>query len=226
MPATSRRHHEPGGRRGGALGRRCPGARQQRRRRHAQAVHGADARRVDADGQRQLQRPVRRHACRAAADDRAAVGHIVIIGSISGRSAFVGGTCYAATKHAAMAFSESLMLELRDSGVKVSVVNPGSVATNFSERSDKSWMLTAEDVAEAVAFMRHHAAGRPHPSGGDPDVDRPRRSMTEQMYGMHERLVRRRTSTVAFPPVTRLFSHVSGSRSAARRSRPISVCGS
>ena len=80
-------------------------------------------------------------------------GHIVIIGSISGRSAYVGGTCYAATKHAVMAFSESLMLELRDSGVKVSIINPGSVATHFSERSDKSWMLTAEDVAESVAFV-------------------------------------------------------------------------
>jgi 3-oxoacyl-[acyl-carrier protein] reductase len=80
-------------------------------------------------------------------------GHIVIIGSISGRSAYVGGTCYAATKHAAMAFSESLMLELRDSGVKVSIVNPGSVATQFSERSDPSWMLAPEDVAESVAYI-------------------------------------------------------------------------
>jgi NADP-dependent 3-hydroxy acid dehydrogenase YdfG len=80
-------------------------------------------------------------------------GHVVIIGSISGRSAYVGGTCYAATKHAVMGFSESLMLELRDSGVKVSIVNPGSVATHFSERADASWMLTAADVAESVAFV-------------------------------------------------------------------------
>ena len=78
-------------------------------------------------------------------------GHIVMIGSIAGRSAFVGGTCYAATKHAVMAFSESLMLEVRDKGVKVSVVNPGSVATSFSTRErDTSWMLTADDVADAV----------------------------------------------------------------------------
>lgn len=80
-------------------------------------------------------------------------GHIVIIGSISGRSAFVGGTCYAATKSAANSFAESLMLELRDSGVKVSVVNPGSVATHFSERSDASWMLAPEDVANTVAAV-------------------------------------------------------------------------
>ncbi|MEO6877098.1 MAG: SDR family NAD(P)-dependent oxidoreductase [Gemmatimonadaceae bacterium] len=77
-------------------------------------------------------------------------GHIVIIGSITGRTAFPGGSCYAATKHAVVAFSECLMLEVRDFGVKVSIVNPGSVATHFSARSDPSWMLAAEDVAEAV----------------------------------------------------------------------------
>jgi 3-oxoacyl-[acyl-carrier protein] reductase len=78
-------------------------------------------------------------------------GHIVMIGSISGRSAFVGGTCYAATKHAVMAFTECLMLEVRDAGVKVSVVNPGSVATDFSHKPDASWMLAPEEVAESVA---------------------------------------------------------------------------
>jgi 3-oxoacyl-[acyl-carrier protein] reductase len=78
-------------------------------------------------------------------------GHIVMVGSIAGRSAFVGGSCYAATKHAVMGFSESLMLEVRDRGVKVSVVNPGSVDTTFSKRErDTSWMITADDVAEAV----------------------------------------------------------------------------
>jgi len=81
-------------------------------------------------------------------------GHVVIIGSISGRSAYVNGTCYAATKHAVLGFSESLMLELREHGVKVSVVNPGSVDTHFSAGGgDGSWKLTAEDVAESVAFV-------------------------------------------------------------------------
>ncbi|HEV8447042.1 MAG TPA: SDR family NAD(P)-dependent oxidoreductase [Gemmatimonadaceae bacterium] len=80
-------------------------------------------------------------------------GHVVIIGSITGRSPSVGGTCYAATKAAANSFAESLMLELRDSGVKVSVVNPGSVATSFSERDNSSWALAASDVADAVASI-------------------------------------------------------------------------
>lgn len=81
-------------------------------------------------------------------------GHIVVIGSISGRSAFVGATCYAATKAAVNAFTESLMLELREHGVKVSVVNPGGVNTTFNGEtggSEGSWKLRADDVAEAVA---------------------------------------------------------------------------
>ena len=80
-------------------------------------------------------------------------GHIVNIGSLSGRGAFVGGTCYAATKHAVVGFSESLMMEVRDSGVRVSLVMPGSVDTSFSgSTGDSSWKLTASDVADAVLF--------------------------------------------------------------------------
>jgi NADP-dependent 3-hydroxy acid dehydrogenase YdfG len=80
-------------------------------------------------------------------------GHIVVVGSIAGRSAFPGGTAYAASKHAAAAFAECLMLEVRDHGVKVSVVNPGSVATAFSERADSSWMLSPDEVADSIAHV-------------------------------------------------------------------------
>lgn len=79
-------------------------------------------------------------------------GHVVIIGSIAGRSAFVGGAGYATTKHAVMGFAENLMLEVRDAGVKVSVVSPGSVATGFSGHGGPkaSAQLRPEDVAAAV----------------------------------------------------------------------------
>ena len=79
-------------------------------------------------------------------------GHVVIIGSIAGRSAFVGGAGYATTKHAVMGFAENLMLEVRDAGVKVSVVSPGSVATEFSGRAEPKagGQLMADDVAAAV----------------------------------------------------------------------------
>lgn len=80
-------------------------------------------------------------------------GHIVNIASIAGRSAFAGGTGYVATKHAVLGFSESLMLEVREFGVKVSVVMPGSVSTDMlvGDDPDRSWMLKPDDVAEVVA---------------------------------------------------------------------------
>ncbi len=83
-------------------------------------------------------------------------GHVVLIGSVAGRSAFVGGAAYAATKAFGMSFAESLSLEVRDRGVKVSVVSPGSVKTGFSGREQPAdgpdWQLVPEDVAEAVAY--------------------------------------------------------------------------
>ena len=83
-------------------------------------------------------------------------GHVVLIGSVAGRSAFAGGAGYAATKHFGMGFAESLMLEVRDAGVKVSVVSPGSVKTGFSGRekpgAGPEWQLVPEDVADAVAY--------------------------------------------------------------------------
>ncbi|HKG93107.1 MAG TPA: SDR family oxidoreductase [Gemmatimonadaceae bacterium] len=81
-------------------------------------------------------------------------GHVVIVGSIAGRSAFAGGTCYTATKHALVGFAESLLFEVRDANVKVTLVNPGSVNSSFSRSGrDQSWKLAPEQVADAVAYV-------------------------------------------------------------------------
>ncbi len=80
-------------------------------------------------------------------------GHVCIVGSIAGRNTFVGGSCYAGTKHFVMGFAESLMLEVRDAGVGVSVVMPGSVDTDlFPPGTNRTWMLEPQDVAATVAF--------------------------------------------------------------------------
>lgn len=80
-------------------------------------------------------------------------GHVCIIGSTAGRNTFVGGTCYVGTKHFVMGFAESLMLEVRDAGVGVSVITPGSVATDlFPAGTNTTWMLEPENVADAVHF--------------------------------------------------------------------------
>lgn len=89
-------------------------------------------------------------------------GHIINIGSVAGRSCYPGGNVYAATKHAVRALSDSLRLELRGLGIRVTEIAPGAVHTEFSEkrwdkaRSDafyaKFQALYAEDVADAVVY--------------------------------------------------------------------------
>ncbi|HUO51387.1 MAG TPA: SDR family NAD(P)-dependent oxidoreductase [Gemmatimonadaceae bacterium] len=80
-------------------------------------------------------------------------GFIVLIGSLAGRNTFPGGTGYTATKHGVIGFAESLMLEVRDHNVRVATIMPGSVDTHgLPGDGDRSWMLTPEQVADAVWF--------------------------------------------------------------------------
>ncbi len=58
-------------------------------------------------------------------------GHIVVIGSIAGRLGVAGEAAYSASKFAVTGFAEALALELRGSGVGVSLVSPGAVDTGF-----------------------------------------------------------------------------------------------
>ena len=82
-------------------------------------------------------------------------GAIVNISSLSGKRGFVGGAAYAASKHAVMGFSESLMLEVRRDGVRVITICPGSVDTKIIHQqsvfeSDPARILRPEDVAAVV----------------------------------------------------------------------------
>ncbi len=86
--------------------------------------------------------------------DRGA-GHVVNVASLAGRNGFTGGTAYAASKHAVLGFSRSLMLEVRAKGVRVTAVCPGSVDTPFFakagvQRDDLDRVLTADDVASTI----------------------------------------------------------------------------
>lgn len=78
---------------------------------------------------------------------------VVNIGSLAGRHPFRGGAAYNASKFGLIGLTEALMLDLRDRGIRCSVVMPGSVATGFAGRSPedgRDWKLHPEDVAEAV----------------------------------------------------------------------------
>jgi NAD(P)-dependent dehydrogenase (short-subunit alcohol dehydrogenase family) len=66
---------------------------------------------------------------------RRAQGRIVFVSSIGGRVAMAFTAPYAASKHAIEAFGDALRVELRSSGVKVALIEPGSVSTPIWEKA-------------------------------------------------------------------------------------------
>lgn len=78
-------------------------------------------------------------------------GHIINIGSGAATNGIAQMSCYCGTKHAVAGISESLHLELRDFGIKVSCVSPGSVDTGFS--SSKKNKLKPEDLARTIIHL-------------------------------------------------------------------------
>ncbi|NQU05406.1 MAG: SDR family NAD(P)-dependent oxidoreductase, partial [Calditrichaeota bacterium] len=91
-------------------------------------------------------------------------GHIINIGSIAGRQAYPNGNIYCATKFAVRALNQSMLIDLVDTPVRVSTVDPGLVQTEFSqvrfrgddEKADAIYAnmtpLSAEDIADSVLF--------------------------------------------------------------------------
>jgi NAD(P)-dependent dehydrogenase (short-subunit alcohol dehydrogenase family) len=82
-------------------------------------------------------------------------GDIINISSLAGKNTFAGGGLYCASKWGLQGLSGCMAEDLRAFGIRVSVVCPGSVATEFSGRGpkDPSKVLTAQDVAHAVAMV-------------------------------------------------------------------------
>lgn len=82
-------------------------------------------------------------------------GDIINISSLAGKNTFAGGGLYCASKWGLQGLSGCMAEDLRAHGIRVSVICPGSVATEFSGRGpkDASKVLTADDVAHAVAML-------------------------------------------------------------------------
>ncbi len=91
-------------------------------------------------------------------------GHVINIGSIAGREVYQGGNVYCATKFAVGALTKGMRLDLNGTGIRVSIVDPGMVETEFSlvrfhgnaGRAGKVYQgfmpLIAEDIADAVVY--------------------------------------------------------------------------
>ena len=84
-------------------------------------------------------------------------GDILIIGSLASKNGFAGGAVYAASKFAVRGMAQSMMLDLREKGIRVMTVFPGSVDTPFFDGSsfepNRDKILQADDVAAAVIAM-------------------------------------------------------------------------
>ena len=92
-------------------------------------------------------------------------GHVMITCSVSGREAYVGEPVYIASKWGQVGFAHSLRLELIESGVRVTLIEPGLVNTPLTYNNPRTRPLleeieplTAEDVARAVVFAYQQPA--------------------------------------------------------------------
>lgn len=90
-------------------------------------------------------------------------GHIINIGSSAGKEVYPKGNVYCASKHAVLAITEGMRIDLNPFGIKVSAINPGLVETEFSEVRFKGGAeaenvykgykaLQADDIAEIIHF--------------------------------------------------------------------------
>lgn len=80
--------------------------------------------------------------------------YIFNIGSLAGRYSNAGGAGYSATKFGVIGFTEGLMLDHRQDGVRVTCVMPGSVDTGFGHSEiGKPWKIQPEDIADTIFHL-------------------------------------------------------------------------
>jgi 3-oxoacyl-[acyl-carrier protein] reductase len=80
-------------------------------------------------------------------------GWIINIGSLAGKNPFAGGSAYNASKFGLLGFSEAMMLDVREHGIRVSCIMPGSVDTYFGDNEpspENAWKIQPEDIARLV----------------------------------------------------------------------------
>ena len=78
-------------------------------------------------------------------------GHLLLTSSVAGRRA-LPGSLYSVTKHAVTAMGEAARLDFNDTGVRVTLIEPGMTDTPFFDDPPKIEALKPEDIARAVMF--------------------------------------------------------------------------
>ncbi|TXB63011.1 SDR family oxidoreductase [Phaeodactylibacter luteus] len=80
-------------------------------------------------------------------------GYLITIASLAGTNFFASGSAYNASKFGLVGFSQAVMLDLRQHGIKVTTIMPGSVATYFNGHTPNeadAWKIQPEDMGQMV----------------------------------------------------------------------------
>ncbi|MCG2418685.1 SDR family oxidoreductase [Aequorivita sp. F47161] len=80
-------------------------------------------------------------------------GYFISISSLAGTNFFKGGSAYNASKFGLTGFTQAAMLDLRQHGIKVSTIMPGSVSTYFNNNepdTKDAWKIQKEDIGKLV----------------------------------------------------------------------------
>lgn len=80
-------------------------------------------------------------------------GFIITLSSLAGTNFFAGGAAYNASKFGLTGFTQAVMLDLRQMGIRVSTIMPGSVATHFNDHvpnESDGWKIQPEDIGLMV----------------------------------------------------------------------------
>ncbi len=83
-------------------------------------------------------------------------GYFISIASLAGTNFFAAGSAYNASKFGLVGFTQAVMLDLREQGVKCSTIMPGSVATHFNNHTPNpsdAWKIQPEDIGQIVADL-------------------------------------------------------------------------
>lgn len=83
-------------------------------------------------------------------------GYFITIASLAGTNFFAGGAAYNASKFGLVGFTQAVMLDLRQKGVKCTTIMPGSVATYFNNHvpsPSDAWKIQPEDIGQIVVDL-------------------------------------------------------------------------
>jgi NAD(P)-dependent dehydrogenase (short-subunit alcohol dehydrogenase family) len=95
-------------------------------------------------------------------------GHVINVTSVGGLMGFAGAGYYVATKHAIEGWSDSLALETKHLGIRVTCVEPGSFRTDWAGRSLKQTPVLIDDYAETAGKRLQMTVGYSGQQPGDP----------------------------------------------------------